>query len=684
MDFVSITDAVGNMVSYTTRAGQTKTSVFDNRNREVSYTWSDATPGVTRTYDAAGRLLSSGNGVSTSTYAYDNANELVSETQTNASLGTPWVVSYSYDADGNKAGVTYPSGVAVTYGRTNRNQINTIAAGGTNVATYSYDSNGNVLSKNLADGTLASYTYDAVNRLTTLNHTLSGTSFARFDYGYDSMNRRTYEQRNLAAGDVYGYDAIDQVTGVNYDATSPTSGAAGADRTVGYTYDATGNRTAVTDNINGNTSYSANNLNQYTNVGGASYAYDGNGNLLSGNGLYLYDAQNRLNYAQVGSNIVQVAYDSKNRVVKRTVDGTVIYFVYDGWDLIEERNSSGTVLASYVHGVKQDELLSKTNTSGTVYYHHNALGSVTDLTNASGTVVEQYKYDAFGKPSFFDGSGNPLTASAYGNRFLFTGREYLAKVNLYDYRNRVYSADLGRFLQTDPLRFSAGDVNIYRYCGNNPLNKTDAMGLCPPPQAHTAYMVGYRPPPGNPVSQGYGETSDADAHDPIWDQVNYANPYGPTLENPTPNAPDQMTQDLASSVSTTGSQSTQNPSSSGFAFGISIDFSTINPFTSGGGGTYGFNLEYTSSTGFGLYGFYTPNSTNSLGFAPGVSLTGNAAVGTGPWTGLFNSSSASADILTAGAFQSSPASPGYTGYQAGVAIGPPGYGATQTNYVPLF
>jgi RHS repeat-associated protein len=488
MDFVSITDAVGNMVSYTTRAGQTKTSVFDNRNREVSYTWSDATPGVTRTYDAAGRLLSSGNGVSTSTYAYDNANELVSETQTNASLGTPWVVSYSYDADGNKAGVTYPSGVAVTYGRTNRNQINTIAAGGTNVATYSYDSNGNVLSKNLADGTLASYTYDAVNRLTTLNHTLSGTSFARFDYGYDSMNRRTYEQRNLAAGDVYGYDAIDQVTGVNYDATSPTSGAAGADRTVGYTYDATGNRTAVTDNINGNTSYSANNLNQYTNVGGASYAYDGNGNLLSGNGLYLYDAQNRLNYAQVGSNIVQVAYDSKNRVVERIVNGTAYYLVYDGWDLIEERNSSGTVLATYIHGVKQDELLSKTNTSGTVYYHHNALGSVIDLTNSSGAVIEKYKYDAFGKPSFFDGSGNPLTATAYGNRFLFTGREYLAKVNLYDYRNRVYSADLGRFLQTDPLRFSAGDVNIYRYCGNNPLNLVDYLGTA---DTWPGYFGGY-------------------------------------------------------------------------------------------------------------------------------------------------------------------------------------------------
>ncbi len=61
---------------------------------------------------------------------------------------------------------------------------------------------------------------------------------------------------------------------------------------------------------------------------------------------------------------------------------------------------------------------------------------------------------------------------------MFTGREFLTEVNLYDYRNRMYSADLGRFLQTDPLRFDAGDVNIYRYCGNNVLNLTDGMGLC--------------------------------------------------------------------------------------------------------------------------------------------------------------------------------------------------------------
>ena len=174
-----------------------------------------------------------------------------------------------------------------------------------------------------------------------------------------------------------------------------------------------------------------------------------------------------------------IAYDAKNRVVSRTWNGATTFFVYDGWNLIAEYTSAGTLQAKCVHGLGSDEHIAKIDaTYGTVYSHQDGLGSVVALTDNTGNVLERYRYDAFGKATVFDASLNTLTATAYGNRFLYTGREYIAELGLYDYRNRVYSADLGRFIQTDPIRFEAGDVNIYRYCGNNAVMGLDPSGEC--------------------------------------------------------------------------------------------------------------------------------------------------------------------------------------------------------------
>jgi RHS repeat-associated protein len=178
-----------------------------------------------------------------------------------------------------------------------------------------------------------------------------------------------------------------------------------------------------------------------------------------------------------------LAYDARNRCVSRTVAGTATYYYFDNWNLLEERDASDGELEKYVHGATVDELINKIDSTGTVYYLYNALGNATALTSPAGAIIEQYSYDIFGAPTMTDGSGNPLTASAYNNRFLFTGREYLAGLNLYDYRNRVYSPGLGRFLQIDPIRLSrdpsgkAGGNNLYAYVLNNPLLLVDKLGL---------------------------------------------------------------------------------------------------------------------------------------------------------------------------------------------------------------
>ncbi len=46
-------------------------------------------------------------------------------------------------------------------------------------------------------------------------------------------------------------------------------------------------------------------------------------------------------------------------------------------------------------------------------------------------------------------------------------------------RARYLNVVQGRWMSADPLRFEAGDYNLYRYVGNEPLGRMDASGLWP-------------------------------------------------------------------------------------------------------------------------------------------------------------------------------------------------------------
>ncbi|MBI3021009.1 MAG: RHS repeat-associated core domain-containing protein, partial [Candidatus Omnitrophica bacterium] len=100
---------------------------------------------------------------------------------------------------------------------------------------------------------------------------------------------------------------------------------------------------------------------------------------------------------------------------------------------------------------------------------------------------ERYVYDSFGTPTILgpgpDGvmdtaDDTPIACSAYGNPYLFTGREYDCESGLYYYRSRYYDPRTGRFLQEDPVGFLGG-VNFYTYASNNPIIFSDPLGLGP-------------------------------------------------------------------------------------------------------------------------------------------------------------------------------------------------------------
>jgi RHS repeat-associated protein len=98
---------------------------------------------------------------------------------------------------------------------------------------------------------------------------------------------------------------------------------------------------------------------------------------------------------------------------------------------------------------------------------------VRQIVASDGTVRDAITYDSFGQVV-------RETNPSAGDRFKYTGREWHAALDQYYYRARYYDPGVGRFLGEAPLRFRAGDSNLYRYVFNSPTNYTDPSGKALP------------------------------------------------------------------------------------------------------------------------------------------------------------------------------------------------------------
>jgi RHS repeat-associated protein len=252
------------------------------------------------------------------------------------------------------------------------------------------------------------------------------------------------------------------------------------------------------------TNYSFSSLNQYIGVGGLNPTYnDGNFNLTGFNGAtYVYGYTSQLISASKGGNSIQFTYDGLGRCVRRVVNGAARIFTYDGWKPMLEWDGAGNWLAMNFYGAGPDEILARYDSIGrALTYKRDKQGNVVALLGNDGSVVEKYRYDAFGQPTVTDNWGNVRAGSIHENRFMFTGREWIKELGIYDYRNRFYHPGLGRFLQSDPLglqtegvkltagekalffggqapeAFSSSEMNLYRYCGDDPVDNSDPLGL---------------------------------------------------------------------------------------------------------------------------------------------------------------------------------------------------------------
>jgi RHS repeat-associated protein len=176
------------------------------------------------------------------TYSYDPANRPTSLTQ-NLAVGEI-VTSYTYDVAGNVASTTDPNGNTTTFSYDDFGRMQRQQSPVSGTTTYTYDVAGNNLTTTDANGAVTSRVYDALSRVTSSTATRDNTS-ETVTWTYDDQTAGNFGfGRMTAMSDPAG------TTAYQYERRgllrSEVKAINGATYTTTYTYDANGNRNAVT------------------------------------------------------------------------------------------------------------------------------------------------------------------------------------------------------------------------------------------------------------------------------------------------------------------------------------------------------------------------------------------------------------------------------------------------------
>ena len=145
-------------------------------------------------------------------------------------------------------------------------------------------------------------------------------------------------------------------------------------------------------------------------------------------------------------------------------------FVWCGNQICEERDGSNSVTKRFF---AEGEKRIGGSDAGNYFYSRDHLGSIREVTDSTGALKAQYDYDAWGNSFVVSGNMNV--------DFGYTGHYFHQPSGLNFTLNRIYNPPLARWMTRDPLdnaEMSQG-ANLYAYVGNNPINATDPLGLCP-------------------------------------------------------------------------------------------------------------------------------------------------------------------------------------------------------------
>ncbi|MGX8700698.1 RHS repeat domain-containing protein [Caproiciproducens sp.] len=302
---------------------------------------------------------------------------------------------------------------------------------------YTYDDNGNISSTTDINGNVTTYAYDQLNQLVRVDDQKAGVSTV---YSYDVGG-------NITAITTYAY----------------TTGTLGTETgSIAYDY--------------GNTNWK----DLLTGYDGQNITYDAIGNPLTyRDGMSFTWAGRQLKSSIVNNQdveyTIEYTYDSNGIRTSRTVNGVTTNYFLDGSTIVAQRAGSDVLWFLY----DSDNTLVGFTYNGTAYYYtKNAQGDVTGIVDSNVNLVVEYAYDAWGKLlSITDNSADQVGQKS---PFRYRGYYYDSETGLYCLNSRYYDPQTGRFLNADAQIGANQDIrdyNLFAYCGNNPVNRSDLGGL---------------------------------------------------------------------------------------------------------------------------------------------------------------------------------------------------------------
>ena len=176
-----------------------------------------------------------------------------------------------------------------------------------------------------------------------------------------------------------------------------------------------------------------------------------------------------------GSHTVSYQYDSNSIRTKKTVDGVTTEYFLNGSTVLTQ--VTGDTQLDFFYDDLGNALGFIRNSTDKYYYIRNLQNDIVGILDSGGTQVVEYAYDTWGKLESITGA----MAATIGreNPLRYRGYYYDEETGFYYLQSRYYDPETGRFLNADETVLTGQGItsgNMYAYCGNNPVMRTDPSG----------------------------------------------------------------------------------------------------------------------------------------------------------------------------------------------------------------